>query len=145
MAQIPQCPLVLPGPMLRPGSQPAPGRSIPGRARPRSSPSPASSRGAPATSLVFSLTRRYPVFSSRGEHSASSRKYLKPLKYFCVGRMSRRCCVLHHKVLLVYVSRYNFRCVIRKHYLRDKDHLCFILLLTLSTVLLRCLNGEIYY
>lgn len=53
--------------------------------------------------------------------------------------------ILYLKVLLVYVSRYNFRCVIRKRYLRDKDHLCFRLLLTLSTILLRCLNGKIYY
>lgn len=56
-----------------------------------------------------------------------------------------RYCILYFKVLLVYVSRYNFRCVIRKHYLRDEDHLCFILLLTLSTILLLCLNGKIYY
>lgn len=128
VAQIPQCPLVTPGmsggrlskkePEERPHAAPH---------RPAWRPRCVRTRMLPPS--WFALVWAGRLSARRG----------------AFRRAALQCCIARLTVLCVDASPYNFRCVIRKHYLRDEDHLCFILLLTLSTVLLLCLNGKIYY
>lgn len=153
VAQIPQCPLVTPAASVGKVPEKEPKDKQPCA----SPPSRAAAKLASLNQLVqfrfYTRTERFslPWLAFRCDQRGSElpacavRCDIFARRVYTPRHIVLRYCILYFKVLLVYVSHYNFRCVIRKHYLRGEDHLCFILLLTLSTILLLCLNGKIYY